>query len=64
MNRPRQLPVIVQLRNKLINTLHDQLELARADGEGREYLETQRTHIKNPVTDEYAEAMVSRLPRA
>jgi hypothetical protein len=58
--------VIVQLRNKLINTLHDQLELelARADGEGREYLETQRTHIKNPVTDEYAEAMVSRLPRA
>ena len=64
MNRPRQLPVIVQLRNKLINTLHDQLELARADGEGREYLKSRRRHMKNPVTAAYAEAMVSRRSRA
>ena len=63
-DRPRQLPVIVQRRNKLVNALHDQLELARAEAEGREYLKTRRRHIKNPVTGEYAEAMVSRRPRA
>ena len=32
-DRPRQLPVIVQRRNKLINALHDQLELARAEAD-------------------------------
>jgi len=65
-DRPRQLPVIVQRRNKLINALHDQLELelARAESEGREYLKSRRRHVKNPVTGEYAEAMVSRKPRA
>ena len=63
-NRPREQPVIVQRRNKLINALHDQLELARADAEGREYLKTRRRHVKNPVTGEYAQAMVSRRPRA
>ena len=63
-DRPRQLPVIVQRRNKLINALHDQLELARAEAEGREYLKTRRRHAKNPVTGEYAEAVVSRKPRA
>jgi hypothetical protein len=63
-NRPRQQPVIVQRRNKLINALHDQLEIARAEAEGREYLKTRRRHVKNPVTGEYAEAMVSRRPRA
>ena len=63
-DRPRQQPVIVQRRNKLINALHDQLELARAEAEGREYLKTRRRHVKNPVTGEYAEAMVSRRPRA
>jgi hypothetical protein len=64
VNRPRQQPVIVQRRNKLVNALHDQLELARADAEGREYLKTRRRHVKNPVTGEYAEVMVSRRPRA
>ena len=62
-DRPRQLPVIVQRRNKLINALHDQLELARAEAEGREYLKSRRRHVKNPVTGEYAEAVVSRRPR-
>lgn len=63
-NRPRQQPVIVQRRNKLVNALHDQLELARAEAEGREYLKTRRRHVKNPITGEYAEALVSRRPRA
>ena len=63
-NRPRQLPVIVQRRNKLIAALHDQLELARAEAGGREYRKSRHRHVKNPVTDEYAEAMVSRHPRA
>jgi hypothetical protein len=63
-DRPRQLPMIVQRRNKLINALHDQLELARAEAEGREYLKIRRRHVKNPVTGEYAEAVVSRRPRA
>ncbi len=63
-DRPRQQPVILQRRNKLINALHDQLELARAEAEGREYLKTRRRHVKNTVTGEYAEAMVSRKPRA
>ena len=63
-DRPRQLPVIVQRRNKLINALHDQLELARAEAEGREYLKARRRHVKNTVTGEYTEAMVSKKPRA
>jgi hypothetical protein len=63
-DRPRQLPVIVQRRNKLVNALHDQLELAKAEAEGREYLKTRRRHVKNPATGEYAEAMISRKPRA
>jgi hypothetical protein len=63
-DRPRQLPVIVQRRNKLMNALHDQLELARAEAEGREYLKTRRRHVKNPVTGVYAEAVVNRKPRA
>lgn len=63
-DRPRQLPAIIQRRNKLINALHDQLELARAQAEGREYMKTRNRHIKNPVTGEYAEAIVSRRPRA
>ena len=64
VNRPRQQPVVVQRRNKLIAALHDQLELAKADAEGREYLKTRRRHVKNPVTGEYAEAQISRRPRA
>lgn len=63
-NRPRQQPAIVQRRNKLINALHDQLELARVEADGREYLKTRRRHFKNPVTGEYVEAIVSRRPLA
>jgi hypothetical protein len=62
--RPQQQPAIVQRRNKLIDRLHDQLELAKAESEGREYLKARRRHVKNPVTGEYAEAVVSRKPRA
>ena len=62
--RPQQQPAIVQRRNKLIDRLHDQLELARADAEGREYLKARRRHLKNPITGEYVEAVVSRKPRA
>jgi len=62
--RPQQQPVIVQRRNKLIDRLHDQLELAKAESEGREYLKARRRHVKNPITGEYAEAVVSRKPRA
>lgn len=49
-NRPHQQPVIIQRRNNLINALHDQLELARAEAEGREYLKSRRLHLMNPVT--------------
>lgn len=62
--RPNQQPQIVRRRNKLINALHDQLQLAAAQAEGREYLKTRHRHIKNPVTGEYAEAVISRKPRA
>jgi hypothetical protein len=61
-DRPRQQPVIVQRRKKLINALYDQLELTLAEAEGREYLKTSRRHVKNPVTGEYAEAVVGRRP--
>lgn len=63
-NRPRQQTAIVQRRNKLINALHDQMELARAEAEGWEYRKTRRRHVKNPITGEYAEAVISRRPRA
>ncbi len=62
--RPQQQPAIVQRRNKLINRVHDQLKLAKAESEGREYLKARRRRVKNPVTGEYAEAIVSRKPRA
>ena len=62
--RPQQQPAFVQRRNKLIHRLHDQLELAKAESEGREYLKARRRHVKNPTTGEYAEAVVSRKPRA
>lgn len=62
--RPNQQPQIVRRRNKLINALHDQLQLATAQAEGREYLKTRHRHIKNPATGEYAETVVSRKPRA
>ena len=62
--RPEQQPVIVKRRNKLIAHLHDQLELAQAESEGREYLKARRRHVKNTVTGEYTEAMVSKKPRA
>ncbi len=62
--RPQQQPMIVQRRNKLIDRLHDQLELARAESEGREYLKARRRHVKNPTTGEFVEAVVSRKPRA
>jgi hypothetical protein len=62
--RPQQQPVIVQRRNKLVNRLHDQLEMAKAESEGREYLKARRRHVKNPATGEYSEAVVSRKPRA
>lgn len=62
--RPEQQPMIVKRRNKLISQLHDQLELAQAESEGREYLKARRRHVKNTVTGEYSEAMVSKKPRA
>ncbi len=62
--RSQQQPMIVQRRNKLTDRLHDQLELAKAEAEGREYLKARRRHVKNPATGEYAEAVVSRKPRA
>jgi hypothetical protein len=62
--RPQQQPAIVQRRNKLINRLHDQLKLAKAESEGREYLKARRRRVKNTVTGEYAKAIVSRKPRA
>ena len=62
--RPEQQPAIVKRRNKLKSQLHDQLELAQAESEGREYLKARRRHVKNAVTGENTEAMVSRKPRA
>ena len=62
--RPEQQPAIVKRRNKLISQLHDQLQIAQAESEGREYLKARRRHIKNTVTGEYTEAVVSRKPRA
>ena len=62
--RPEQQPAIVKRRNKLISQLHDQLQLAQAEFEGREYLKARRRHVKNPVTGEYTDAVVSRKPRA
>lgn len=62
--RPHQQPQIVLRRNKLISALHDQLQLATAQAEGREYLKTRHRHIKNPVTGEYTEAVIRRKPRA
>jgi hypothetical protein len=38
--------------------------LAKAESEGGEYLKSRRRHVKNPTTGEYAEAVVSRKPRA
>jgi hypothetical protein len=62
--RLEQHQMIVKRRNKLILQLHDQLELIQAESEERDYLMFRRRNVKNVVTDEYTEAVVSKKPRA
>ena len=56
----QQPPMIVQRRTNLTDRLLDQLEMARAESEGRKYLKARRQHVKNPVTGEYMKTVVSR----
>ena len=56
--------MIIKRRNKLILQLHGQLEFMQAESVERKYLMVRRRNVKNVVTDEYTEAMVSKKPRA
>lgn len=50
--KPIALAPIVQKRNKLIKRLHEQIELAKALAEGREYATTRLRTIKDAETNE------------
>ena len=56
--------MIIKRRNKLILQLYGQLEFMQAESVERKYLMVRRRNVKNVVTDEYTEAMVSKKPRA
>ena len=48
--KPTQLPVVVIRRNKVIDRLHEQIELAKALNEGRTYAPTRIRSVKNAET--------------
>jgi hypothetical protein len=50
--RPQNLAPIVQRRNKLSNQLWEQMELARAFGEGKTYAPTRLRSVKDKLTGE------------
>jgi len=50
--RPQNLAPIVQRRNKLSNQLWEQIELARAFGEGKTYAPTRLRSVKDKLTGE------------
>ena len=50
--KPTALAPIVQKRNKLIKRLYEQIELAKALAEGREYMTTRLRTVKDAETNE------------
>lgn len=48
--KPTQLPPVVIRRNKVIDRLHEQLEMAKARQEGRTYAPTRMRSVKNAET--------------
>ena len=48
--KPTQLPVVVIRRNKVIDRLHEQLELAKAQQEGRAFAPTRQRKVKDAET--------------
>lgn len=50
--RPQNVAPIVQRRNKLSNQLWEQMELARAFGEGKTYAPTRLRNVKDKLTGE------------
>ena len=48
--KPAQQPVVVQRRNKLSKKLYEQIELARAQRDGRVYAPTRMRRYKNAET--------------
>ena len=50
--RPQSAPPIVQRRNKLSNQLHEQIELARCQADGKTYAPSRLRSIKDKHTGE------------
>jgi Family of unknown function (DUF6641) len=50
--RPAQLPPVAQRRNKLVKRLNEQIELAKAQQDGRTYAPTRLRSVKNAETGE------------
>ena len=50
--RPQSAPQIVQRRNKLSNQLHEQIELARCQADGKTYAPSRLRSIKDKHTGE------------
>jgi len=48
--RPLQLPPVVQRRNKVVNRLAEQIELAKAKRDGKTYVPTRLRRIKDEET--------------
>lgn len=50
--KPTQVPPVVQRRNKLVKRIHEQIELAKAQSEGRTYAPTKLRSVKDAETGE------------
>ena len=50
--RPQSAPPVMQRRNKLSNQLHEQIELARCQADGKTYAPTRLRSIKDKYTGE------------
>lgn len=50
--RPQSAPPVVQRRNKLSNQLHEQIELARCQADGKTYAPSRLRSIKDKHTGE------------
>lgn len=50
--RPAHLPPVAQRRNKLVKRLNEQIELAKAQQDGRTYAPTRLRSVKNSETGE------------
>lgn len=64
VKRPSQLSPVMHRRNKVIRRIAEQIELANAQNEGREYAPTRTRTVRNKETGETKTAEVTKRVKA